>query len=91
VKKIGGDKMKTKKYYNVNNVSYYDTKTNKWLYGHDAIKYMKCIRSDDGNWDLYLDKDSGCIYYVAVVPDCYSGIWGDIKYFKRRYGHDILA
>ena len=83
--------MQTKKYYNVNNVSYYDTKTNKWLYGHDAIKHMKCIRSDDGNWDLYLDKDSGCIYYVAVVPDCYSGIWGDIKYFKRRYGHDIPA
>lgn len=83
--------MQTKKYYNVNNVSYYDTKTNKWLYGHDAIKYMKCIKSGDGNWDLYLDKDSGCIYYVAVVPDCYSGIWGDIKYFKRRYGHDIPA
>ena len=78
--------MKTKKYYNVNNVSYYDTKTNKWLYGHDAIKYMKCIRSDDGNWDLYLDKDSGCIYYVAVTPSCYSGFWGTIKYFKKRYG-----
>jgi len=83
--------MKNKKYYNIKNISYYDTKTNKWLYGEDAIKHMKCIRHDGGNWDLYLDEKRGRIYYIAVVPDCHSGIWGTVKYFKRRYGHDILV
>ena len=83
--------MQTKKYYNANNISYYDTKNNRWLHGHDAIKYMKCIRSGDSNWDLYLDEKNGWIYYVAVVPGCDSGFWGTLKYFKRRYGHNIPA
>ena len=83
--------MKTKKYYNVNNISYYDTKTKKLLRGKEAIKHMRCIRNDGGNWDLYLDEKSGWIYYVAVVPSCHSGFWGTIEYFKRRYGHDIPA
>lgn len=74
--------MKT--YYNVDNISYYDEKAGKWLHGHNAIKHMKCIRSGDSNWDLYLDKKSGWIYYVAVVPSCHSGFWGTIEYFRRR-------
>ena len=53
-KKNRRDKMKT--YYNVDNISYYDEKAGKWLHGHDAIKHMKCIRSGDSNWDLYLDE-----------------------------------
>ena len=78
--------MKT--YYNVNNISFYDAKTGKWLRGREAIKHMRCIRSGDSNWELYLDEKSGHIYYVAVVPDCYSGFWGTVKHFKKRYGHD---
>lgn len=76
-------------YYNVSNISFYDAKNNKWLYGYSAIKNMKCIRNGDSNWDLYLDEESGHVYYVAVVPDCDSGFWGTIECFKRRYGHDI--
>lgn len=78
--------MKSKKYYNVKNISYYDEKNNQWLYGEDAIEHMRCIRSDDSNWDLYLDEKSGCIYYASVVPSCQSGLWGTLKYYKRRYG-----
>ena len=80
--------MKTKKYYNVDNISYYDTKTGKWLRGKEAIKHMRCIRSGDSNWDLYLEEESGWIYYIAVVPGCHSGFWGTVEHFKRRYGHD---
>lgn len=78
-----------KKYYNIKNITFYDEKNNQWLYGEDAIKHMKCIKSNDGNWDLYLNEKTGWIYYIAVVPDCHSGVWGTIKYFKRRYGHDL--
>ena len=78
-----------KKFYNVNNISI--QRNNKWLHGHDAIKYMRCIRSGDSNWDLYLEEKSGWIYYIAVVPGCDSGFWGTVEYFKKRYGHDIPA
>jgi len=77
-----------KKYYNVNNIRYYDAKNKKWLQGNEAIKRMKCIRSGNSNWDLYLDEE-GWIYYVAAVPDCSSGFWGTVEYFQKRYGHDI--
>lgn len=76
-----------KKYYNVNNIRYYDAKNKKWLQGNGAIKHMKCIRSDNGNWDLYLNKNTGWIYYVSVYPDCHSGFWGTVEYFQKRYGH----
>jgi len=77
-----------RKYYNTYNISI--QKNNKWIHGHDAIKYMRCIRSGDSNWDLYLEENSGWIYYVAVVPDCHSGFWGTIKDYKKKYGHDFL-
>jgi len=60
----------------------------KWVHGAEAIKEMKLIRSDGGNWDLYQNAN-GTIYYIAVVSGCHSGLWGNARHYMKIYGEKI--
>lgn len=73
-----------KKYYDTHRISI--LKNNKWVHGRDALKHMKCIKSNSGNWDLYLDENRGWVYYVSTNPSCHSGFWGTVKQYEKKYG-----
>ena len=80
--------MNGKAYYNLKNIRTF--KNGQWVSGAEAVKEMKLIRSDGGNWDLCQDK-RGTIYYISLKSGCNSGIWGSTKHYRKVFKEEIPA